>query len=231
MGLAQPVVTQQMVIAELTRAGINRDIAIDLSYRYYKNELTHKDIEYLETTFNLKLEKVEATLQADIRDLDNKIDNVKTELKSDIRDLDNKIDSVENNLNIKIDTKFNELDNKIETVRSELKSDIRDLNNKIDAVENNLNNKIDAIENNLNNKIDTKFNELDTKIDNVRNEVSLVRKDMEINRVELDSKLDKTASEFKSTLRLHGWMFGTLITLNIGIFLTLMTIVYSLLNK
>ncbi|UPA14152.1 hypothetical protein bt91E135_001321 (plasmid) [Borrelia turicatae 91E135] len=54
---------------------------------------------------------------------------------------------------------------------------------------------------------------------------------MEINRVELDSKLDKTASEFKSTLRLHGWMFGTLITLNIGIFLTLMSIVYSLLNK
>ncbi|AHH10122.1 BDR-repeat family protein, partial (plasmid) [Borrelia parkeri SLO] len=47
MELAQPVITQQMVIAELTRAGINRDIAIDLSYRYYKNELTYKDIEYL----------------------------------------------------------------------------------------------------------------------------------------------------------------------------------------
>ncbi|ASJ27798.1 Bdr family repetitive protein [Borrelia turicatae] len=92
MGLAQPVVTQQMVINELTKAGINRDIAIDLSYRYYKNELTYKDIEYLETTFNLKLEKVEATLQADIRDLDNKIVNVKNELKSDIKDLDNKID-------------------------------------------------------------------------------------------------------------------------------------------
>ncbi|WP_246990198.1 Bdr family repetitive protein [Borrelia parkeri] len=173
MGLAQPVITQQMVIAELTRAGINRDIAIDLSYRYYKNELTHKDIEYLETTFNLKLEKVEATLQADIRDLDNKIDNVRNELKSDIRDLDSKIDFVENNLNIKIDTKFNELDNKIDTVKSELKSDIKDLDNKID-----------------------------------------------VNKMEL-----------KSTLRLHGWMFGTLITLNIGIFLTLMSIVYSLLSK
>ncbi|UPA15698.1 hypothetical protein btBTE5EL_001435 (plasmid) [Borrelia turicatae] len=49
--------------------------------------------------------------------------------------------------------------------------------------------------------------------------------------MELDSKLDKTASELKSTLRLHGWMFGTIITLNIGIFLTLMTIVYSLLNR
>ncbi|ANF34632.1 hypothetical protein A7978_05125 (plasmid) [Borrelia turicatae] len=184
MGLAQPVITQQMVIAELTKAGINRDIAIDLSYRYYKNELTYKDIEYLETTFNLKLEKVEATLQADIRDLDNKIVNVKSELKSDIKDLDNKIDSVENNLNIKIDTKFNELDIKIDIVRNELKSDIKDLDNKID-----------------------------------------------VNKMELDSKLDKTTSELKSTLRLHGWMFGTIITLNIGIFLTLISIVYSLLNR
>nr|WP_247088370.1 Bdr family repetitive protein [Borrelia nietonii] len=74
MGLAQPVITQQMVIAELTKAGINREIAIDLSYRYYRNELTYKDIEYLETTFNLKLEKLEASLKSDIRDLDNKID-------------------------------------------------------------------------------------------------------------------------------------------------------------
>ncbi|UPA08269.1 Bdr family repetitive protein (plasmid) [Borrelia hermsii] len=177
MGLAQPVITQQMVIAELTKAGINREIAIDLSYRYYRNELTYKDIEYLETTFNLKLEKLEASL------------------KSDIRDLDNKIDTVENNLNIKIDNVRNELksdikdlDNKIDNVRNELKSDIKDLDNKIDTVENN-----------LNVKIDTKFNELDNKID--------------VNKMEL-----------KSTLRLHNWMFGTLITLNIGIFLALISL-------
>ncbi|WP_330730416.1 Bdr family repetitive protein [Borrelia turicatae] len=156
MGLAKPVITQQMVIAELTRAGINRDIAIDLSYRYYKNELTHKDIEYLETTFNLKLEKVEATLQADIRDLDNKIDNVRNELKSDIRDLDSKIDFVENNLNIKIDTKFNELDTKIDTVRSELKSDIKDLDTKVDTVRSELKSDIKD----LDNKIDVNKMEL-----------------------------------------------------------------------
>ncbi|ANF34578.1 hypothetical protein A7978_05615 (plasmid) [Borrelia turicatae] len=132
MGLAQPVITQQMVIAELTKAGISKDIAIDLSYRYYKNELTYKDIEYLETTFNLKLEKVEATLQADIRDLDNKFANVRNELKSDIKDLDNKIDTVENNLNTKIDT-----------VRSELKSDIKDLDNKIDVNKMELDSKLD----------------------------------------------------------------------------------------
>ncbi|WP_247088322.1 Bdr family repetitive protein [Borrelia nietonii] len=177
MGLAQPVITQQMVIAELTKAGINREIAIDLSYRYYRNELTYKDIEYLETTFNLKLEKLEASL------------------KSDIRDLDNKIDTVENNLNIKIDTVRNELksdirdlDNKIDNVRNELKSDIRDLDNKIDTVENN-----------LNVKIDTKF-------------------------TELDNKIDTNTIELKSTLRLHNWMFGTLITLNIGIFLALISL-------
>ncbi|WP_434757291.1 Bdr family repetitive protein (plasmid) [Borrelia puertoricensis] len=172
MGLAQPVITQQMVIAELTKAGINRDIAIDLSYRYYKNELTHKDIEYLETTFNLRLEKVESLLQAEIKsvktDLDTKIDIVRNELKSDIKDLDNKIDIVKNNLNNKIDTKFNELDNKIDTVRSELKSDIKDL---------------------------------DTKIDNVRNEVSLVRKDIEIIKLEIKKDLSNLEKNNK-------WVFS-----------------------
>ncbi|UPA12755.1 hypothetical protein bvRMA01_001094 (plasmid) [Borrelia venezuelensis] len=42
--------------------------------------------------------------------------------------------------------------------------------------------------------------------------------------MELDSKIDKVTLELKSTLRLHGWMFGTLITLNIGIFLALMSL-------
>ncbi|UPA19154.1 Bdr family repetitive protein (plasmid) [Borrelia puertoricensis] len=148
-------ITEEIIYQEFVKMGMQDFIANDLSKRYYRNELTYRDIEYLETTFNLKLEMLERSLKSEII-------SVKTEL-------DNKIDSVENNLNV--------------------------------------------------------------KIDNVRNEVSLVRKDMEINRVELDNKLDKTASEFKSTSRLHNWMFGTLITLNIGIFLTLMSIVYSLLNK
>ncbi|AHH13075.1 BDR-repeat family protein (plasmid) [Borrelia hermsii YBT] len=94
MGLPQPVITQQMVIAELTKAGINRDIAVDLSYRYYTNELTYKDIEYLKESFDIKL-----------KHLEDKIGNVKDEL-------DIKIDTVENNLNVKINTKFNELDKK-----------------------------------------------------------------------------------------------------------------------
>ncbi|WP_246990036.1 Bdr family repetitive protein [Borrelia parkeri] len=177
-------ITEEIIYQEFVKMGMQDFVANDLSKRYYRNELTYKDIEYLETTFNLKLEKVETLLQAEIKSVESslqaEIQRVETNLKSDIRDLDNKIDNVENNLNTKIDTKFNDLDN---------------------------------------------------KIDNVRNEVSLVRKDMEINRVELDNKLDKTASEFKSTSRLHNWMFGTLITLNIGIFLTLISIVYSLLNK
>ncbi|AHH13452.1 BDR-repeat family protein (plasmid) [Borrelia hermsii YBT] len=37
--------------------------------------------------------------------------------------------------------------------------------------------------------------------------------------------------ELKSTLRLHNWMFGTIITLNIGILLTLISIIYSVLGK
>ncbi|WP_247067691.1 Bdr family repetitive protein [Borrelia puertoricensis] len=177
-------ITEEIIYQEFVKMGMQDFIANDLSKRYYRNELTYRDIEYLESNFNLKLEMLERSLKSEIisvkTELDNKIDIIRNELKSDIKDLDNKIDIVESNLNVKIDTKFNELDN---------------------------------------------------KIDNVRNEVSLVRKDMEINRMELDNKLDKTASEFKSTSRLHNWMFGTLITLNIGIFLTLMSIVYSLLSK
>ncbi|UPA14340.1 hypothetical protein bt91E135_001533 (plasmid) [Borrelia turicatae 91E135] len=42
MGLAQPVITQQMVIAELTKAGISKDIAIDLSTDIIKMSLLIK---------------------------------------------------------------------------------------------------------------------------------------------------------------------------------------------
>ncbi|WP_038367724.1 Bdr family repetitive protein [Borrelia duttonii] len=141
----EPVITRQMVFNELVKAGINREIADDLSYRYYKNELTIKDLQYLKENFDIKLEMLERGLKADIKELDNKID------------------TVENNLNNKIDAKFTELDNKVDKVRDELKSDIK----------------------------------------------------------ELDTKIDKFALEVKGTLKLHAWMFGTIITLTIGILLTL----------
>ncbi|WP_317135461.1 Bdr family repetitive protein [Borrelia miyamotoi] len=156
MGLPQSVITRQMVLAELIKAGINQEIAEDLSYRYYKNELTHKDIEYLKENFDIKLEKVEVGLKADI--------------KASHSDLDNKID-----------TKFTELDNKIDKVETSLKSDIA----------------------------------------SVSNEVALVRKDMEINKMELNSQLVKITSKLESSFKLHYWMFGTVITLFVGIFLTL----------
>ncbi|UPA16808.1 hypothetical protein bcCo53_000972 (plasmid) [Borrelia coriaceae] len=44
---------------------------------------------------------------------------------------------------------------------------------------------------------------------------------MDLNRMELDNKIDKTASELKSTLRVHNWMLGTIITMCLGILLTL----------
>ncbi|ETZ17056.1 BDR-repeat family protein [Borrelia duttonii CR2A] len=116
----EPVITRQMVFNELVKAGINREIADDLSYRYYKNELTIKDLQYLESNFNLKLEILERSLKADIEKVKDALDT----------------------------------------------------------------------------KIDTKFNELDTKI-------------------------DKFALEVKGTFKLHAWMFGTIITLTIGILLTL----------
>ncbi|ACH94146.1 Bdr family repetitive protein [Borrelia duttonii] len=133
-----------MVLNELVKAGINREIADDLSYRYYKNELTTKDLQYLESNFNLKLEILERGLKADIKELDNKIDKVRDELKSDI---------------------------------------------------------------------------------------SLVRKDMEVNKMELDTKIDKFSSEVKGTLKLHAWMFGTIITINVGIFLALISMLYALFIK
>ncbi|WP_038367320.1 Bdr family repetitive protein [Borrelia duttonii] len=173
----EPVITRQMVLNELVKAGINREIADDLSYRYYKNELTTKDLQYLESNFNFKLEILERGLKADIRELDTKID------------------TVENNLNNKIDTKFKELDNKIDKVRDELKSDISLVRKDMEV------NKME-----LDTKIDIKFNELDTKI-------------------------DKFASDVKGTFKLHAWMFGTIITINVGIFLALISMLYALFIK
>ncbi|WP_247067309.1 Bdr family repetitive protein [Borrelia puertoricensis] len=174
MGLAQPVITQQMVIAELTKAGIKRDIAIDLSYRYYKNELTYKDIEFLKENFDIKL-----------KHLEDGISSVKDELNT-------KIDTVENNFNLKLE--------KVEALlQSEIKSVKTDLDNKIDSVENNLNTKIEKVESSL------------------QAEIKSVK-------AELDNKIDTKFNVLDNKLKLHGWMFGTLITLNIGIFLALMSL-------
>ncbi|WDS47548.1 Bdr family repetitive protein [Borrelia miyamotoi] len=206
MGLPQPVITRQMVLSELIKAGINQEIAEDLSYRYYKNELTHKDIEYLKENFDIKLEKVQDSLKADIEKVESnlkfEIEKVDAGLKAEIKELDNKID-----------TKFTELDNKIDTKFTEL------------------DNKIDNIENNLNNKIENVRTELKSDIASVSNEVALVRKDMEINKMELNSQLIKITSKLESSSKLHYWMFGTVITLFVGTLLTLIPIVYSILNK
>ncbi|UPA18445.1 Bdr family repetitive protein [Borrelia puertoricensis] len=183
MGLAQRVITQQMVIAELTKAGIKRDIAIDLSYRYYRNELTHKDIEFLKENFDIKLKHLEDGISSVKDELNTKID-------TKFNELDKKIDTVENNLNTKIDTKFNELDKKIDTVES-------NFNLKLEKVEALLQSEIKSVKTDLDNKIDTKFNELDNKI-------------------------EKSTLEFKNTSKLHNWMFGTIITLTLGILLALL---------
>ncbi|AHH13161.1 BDR-repeat family protein (plasmid) [Borrelia hermsii YBT] len=60
--------------------------------------------------------------------------------------------------------------------------------------------------------VDTKFKDLDKRIDTVSNEISLVRKDMGIDKM-----------ESKSISRLHNWMFGSLIAPNIGIILALIS--------
>ncbi|WP_041178238.1 Bdr family repetitive protein (plasmid) [Borrelia recurrentis] len=109
----EPVITRQMVLNELVKVGINRDIADDLSYRYYKNELTTKDLQYLESNFKFKLEILERGLKADIKELDNKID------------------IVENNLNNKIDKVRDELKSDISLVRKDMEVNKMELNSKL----------------------------------------------------------------------------------------------------
>ncbi|WP_347343299.1 Bdr family repetitive protein [Borrelia puertoricensis] len=127
MGLAQRVITQQMVIAELTKAGIKRDIAIDLSYRYYRNELTYKDIEFLKENFDIKLKHLEDGISSVKDELNTKID-------TKFNELDKKIDTVESNFNLKLEKVEALLQSEIQRVETTLKSDIRDLDNKIDEL-------------------------------------------------------------------------------------------------
>ncbi|UPA16853.1 hypothetical protein bcCo53_001017 (plasmid) [Borrelia coriaceae] len=61
-------ITEDIIYQEFIRMGMQDFIANDLSKRYYHNELTYKDIEYLENNFNFRFEKLE-----------EKIDGVKVE--------------------------------------------------------------------------------------------------------------------------------------------------------
>ncbi|ANF34506.1 hypothetical protein A7978_05870 (plasmid) [Borrelia turicatae] len=188
MGLAQPVITQQMVIAELTRAGISKDIAIDLSYRYYKNELTYKDIEFLKENFDIKL-----------KHLEDGISSVKDEFNT-------KMDSVENNLNSKIDTKFNELDKKIDIVEN-------NFNLKLEKVEVLLQAEIQSVETTLKSDI----RDLDTKIDTVRSELKSDIKDLDnkidVNKMELKSTLRLHGWMFGTLITLNIGIFLALMLL------------------
>ncbi|WP_330730665.1 Bdr family repetitive protein [Borrelia turicatae] len=93
-------ITEEIIYQEFVKMGMQDFIANNLSKRYYRNELTYKDIEYLESNFNLKLEMLERSLKSEII-------SVKTELDN------------------KIDIKFNELDTKIDVNKMELKSTLR----------------------------------------------------------------------------------------------------------
>ncbi|WP_051428649.1 hypothetical protein [Borrelia coriaceae] len=67
-------------------------------------------------------------------------------------------------------------------------------------------------------------NNLDIKIDNVRNELK-----SDIN--DLDNKIEINNKDIKSTLRLYKCVFVIIITMCLAIFLTLMSVLYTLLNK
>ncbi|WKC58471.1 Bdr family repetitive protein [Borrelia sp. P9F1] len=68
----------------------------------------------------------------------------------------------------------------------------------------------------LESKFDLKLGRLE---DNLKNEIAMVR-----------NEIAMTKMEIKGTLKLHSWMFGTIITLNIGLFLTLVPLLYTVLK-
>ncbi|UGQ17783.1 Bdr family repetitive protein [Borrelia sp. RT1S] len=70
-------VTQEIIYDEFVKLGMQKFIADDLSKRYYHNELTYKDLEYLQDKFDLKLKRLEDNLKHEIA-------AVRTELKYDI---------------------------------------------------------------------------------------------------------------------------------------------------
>ena len=73
--LTRQHVTQEIIYDEFVKLGMQKFIADDLSKRYYHNELTYKDLEYLGDKFGLLLKNLEDRLNA-------KIDAVRTELRS-----------------------------------------------------------------------------------------------------------------------------------------------------
>ncbi|XDA27153.1 Bdr family repetitive protein (plasmid) [Borrelia hermsii] len=84
-------VTGDIIYQEFVKMDMQDFISNDLSKRYYRNEITYKDFEYLESNFNLKLEMLERGLKPEIVSVSNEVFLVrraieinKIELKQDI---------------------------------------------------------------------------------------------------------------------------------------------------
>ncbi|UPA09762.1 hypothetical protein bhYOR_001067 (plasmid) [Borrelia nietonii YOR] len=124
-----PYITEKRIYSEFVKIGMHKAIALDLSKRYYHNELTYKDLENLERNFNLKIENFEKQFNVKFTYLEDKIDNVKAELNIKIdnakAELNTKIDNVEKNLNLK----FDYLNDKIDVSVKALNENIKETNN------------------------------------------------------------------------------------------------------
>ncbi|WP_247032438.1 Bdr family repetitive protein [Borrelia venezuelensis] len=142
-------ITEEMILKEFLRMGMEELIAADLSKRYYHNNLTYKDLEYLESNFNLKFEMLVERINSLENNFNVKFERLEDRIDGVEKRLEDKINSVESNFNLKLENVKIELDNKIDNVRSELKSDIKELDNKIDTKFNELDNKIDKVEDRL----------------------------------------------------------------------------------
>ncbi|AHH12006.1 BDR-repeat family protein, partial (plasmid) [Borrelia coriaceae ATCC 43381] len=114
-------ITEDMIYQEFIRLGMQEFIANDLSKRYYHNELTYKDIEYLETNFNLQFEKLEEKIDGVEKRLEQKIDGVKDKINDVQKGLEDKINGVEKRLEEKIDGVEKRLEEKIDGVRKKIK--------------------------------------------------------------------------------------------------------------
>ncbi|WP_422850459.1 Bdr family repetitive protein, partial [Borreliella afzelii] len=77
-------ITEEQIYKEFLRLGMEQLIAQDLSKRYYRNELTYRDLENLEKQFGIKFDNLISEISFVEKNLDTKIDGIKNELNAKI---------------------------------------------------------------------------------------------------------------------------------------------------
>ncbi|WP_338067536.1 Bdr family repetitive protein [Borrelia turicatae] len=94
-------ITEEIIYQEFVKMGMQDFVANELSKRYYRNELTYKDIEYLESNFNLKFEMLERSLKSEIAFVSNEISLVRKDIEINKMELNSK-NLIKPHLNLRV---------------------------------------------------------------------------------------------------------------------------------